>query len=57
MQNAGGKAEKTVFHFKENVKPMVLNNTNAKTIAKLVHSPMVEKCEAAAKAEINGIWT
>lgn len=38
-----GTAPKTVVHFCEPVKPMVLNVTNSKTIAKLAGSPMVEK--------------
>ena len=28
VQNASGKAEKTVLHFVENIKPLVLNATN-----------------------------
>lgn len=43
VQNGSGKVEKTVLHFMENVKPMVLNSTNAKTIAKLAGTPMVER--------------
>ena len=42
VQNASGKAEKTVLHFVENIKPLVLNATNSKIIAKLAGTPMVE---------------
>jgi hypothetical protein len=43
VQNGSGKSEKTVVYFVENVKPMVLNVTNSKRIAKLAGSPLVEK--------------
>lgn len=36
------KEDCSVCHFKENVKPMILNATNSKTIAKLFGSPYVE---------------
>jgi hypothetical protein len=40
--NSGRKEQCMVAHFKENVKPMILNRTNAKTITKVVGSPYVE---------------
>lgn len=39
----GKKEECTVAHFMENVKPMILNTTNAKTIEKLYHTPYIEE--------------
>ena len=45
VQNGSGKTEKTVVYFCENIKPMVLNVTNSKRIAKLAGSPLVEKWE------------
>lgn len=42
VQNASHKVEKTVLHFQENIKPLVLNATNSKTISKLAGTPMVE---------------
>ena len=39
----GKKEECTVMHFHENVKPMILNATNAKTVAKMVGSDYVEE--------------
>lgn len=38
----GKKEVCSVCHFRENVKPMILNATNSKTIAKLFDSPYVE---------------
>jgi ribosomal protein L34E len=38
----GKKEECTVAHFKENVKPMIINATNAKTIEKIYGTPFVE---------------
>ena len=35
VQNESGKSRKGVLRFKENVKPLILNVTNSKTIAKL----------------------
>lgn len=43
VQNGSGKSEKTVVYFHEDIKPMVLNVTNSKRIAKLAGSPLVEK--------------
>lgn len=37
------KEECTVAHFVENVKPMILNNTNCKTISKLYKTPFIEQ--------------
>ena len=42
VQNASGRVEKTVLHFEENMKPLVLNATNSKIITKLAGTPMVE---------------
>lgn len=39
----GRKEECTVCYFMENVKPMILNKTNMKSIAKLTGSPYVEE--------------
>jgi hypothetical protein len=41
--NGGKKELKTVVFFVENVKPMVLNRTNAKTITKLFNTPYIEQ--------------
>ena len=38
----GKKEDCMVMHFKENVKPMILNATNAKMIAKLLKSQYIE---------------
>lgn len=43
VQNASSKVDKTVVHFDENVKPMVLNVTNSKAITKVAKTPLVEK--------------
>lgn len=43
VRNGSGTSEKTVVNFVENVKPLVLNVTNSKTIAKLAGTPMVEQ--------------
>ncbi len=40
--NSGRKEQCMVAHFKENVKPMILNRTNAKTITKVTSSPYIE---------------
>lgn len=40
--NGGRKEQCMVAHFKENVKPMILNRTNAKTITKICESPYIE---------------
>lgn len=40
--NSGRKEQCMVAHFKENVKPMILNRTNAKTITKVTGSPFIE---------------
>ena len=40
--NSGRKEQCMVAHFKENVKPMILNRTNAKTITKVCASPYIE---------------
>lgn len=40
--NSGRKEQCMVAHFKENVKPMILNRTNAKTITKVCGSPYIE---------------
>ncbi|MDD4564798.1 MAG: hypothetical protein PHE79_04905 [Eubacteriales bacterium] len=39
---AGKKEEGLLVHFKENVKPMICNATNAKTITKVAGSPYIE---------------
>ena len=41
--NAGKKEGCTVCHFRENIKPMILNLTNKKTIAKLYKTKSVEQ--------------
>lgn len=38
----GKKQECTVLHFKEKVQPMILNRTNAKTIAKVYNTNYIE---------------
>lgn len=38
----GKKEECTVVYFNENVKPMILNTTNAKTIQKVYKTPYIE---------------
>ena len=38
----GRKEQCMVAHFKDNVKPMILNRTNAKTITKVTGSPYIE---------------
>ena len=42
VQNQSGKEECTVAHFVEDVKPLILNTTNCKTISKVWRSPYVE---------------
>lgn len=39
----GKKETCTVMHFAENIKPLVLNATNSKTIAKLFKTPYIEQ--------------
>ena len=39
----GRKEEKLVLYFYENVKPMILNRTNAKTITKLHKTPYIQE--------------
>lgn len=39
----GKKETCSVMHFMENVKPLVLNATNSKTIAKLLKTPYIEQ--------------
>jgi DNA-directed RNA polymerase subunit RPC12/RpoP len=41
--NGGKKELKTVVMFVENIKPMVLNRTNSKTITKLFKTPYIEQ--------------
>lgn len=43
--DGGRKEECTVCYFTENIKPMILNKTNMKTIAKLLGTPFVEEWE------------
>ena len=43
MGTGGSKELKTIITFTENVKPMVLNRTNAKTITKLFGTPYMEQ--------------
>lgn len=40
--NDGKKEQLLVCHFKENVKPMIINRTNCKTITKVIGSPYLE---------------
>jgi hypothetical protein len=43
VKGEGGKSDEcTVAHFVENVKPMILNRTNCKTISKLYLTPYIE---------------
>lgn len=41
--SSGKKEEKMVMHFMENVKPMIVNRTNSKTISKLYKTPYIEQ--------------
>lgn len=41
----GTKKDCLVAHFKENVKPMILNRTNSKVITKLYNTPFIEQWE------------
>lgn len=41
----GSKKDCLVAYFKENVKPMILNRTNAKTITKVYNTPFIEQWE------------
>ncbi|WMI80939.1 hypothetical protein [Anaerotignum sp. MB30-C6] len=47
VKNADGSAEKIVIHFVENCKPMILNVTNSKAIAKVTGEKLVEKWKGA----------
>lgn len=42
VQNQQGKEECTVAHFVEDVKPLILNTTNCKTISKVWGTPYIE---------------
>lgn len=42
-QNDGKKESLSVMHFVEDVKPMILNATNNKTLAKLFKTPYIEE--------------
>ena len=42
VQNQNGKEECTVAHFVEDVKPLILNTTNCKTITKVWGTPYIE---------------
>ncbi len=42
VQNQNGKEECTVAYFAEDVKPLILNKTNADMIAKVLGSPYIE---------------
>lgn len=42
VQNQNGKEECTVAYFVEDVKPLILNTTNCKTISKVWGTPYVE---------------
>lgn len=42
VQTAEGRSEMVVVHFKEDVKPLILNVTNSKAITKVVGSPYLE---------------
>lgn len=39
----GQKSEETVVHFTQNVKPLILNSTNAKIIEKVLKTPYIEE--------------
>lgn len=39
----GKKSEETVVHFSQDVKPMILNVTNAKTISAVLKTPYIEE--------------
>ena len=51
VQSVEGKEECVVMHFCENVKPMILNKTNLKTLEKLLKTPYIERW-TGAKIEI-----
>lgn len=51
VQNKDGKEDCVVMHFCENVKPMILNKTNLKTMEKLMKTPYVERW-AGKKIEV-----
>jgi len=39
----GKKSEETVLHFAQDIKPLILNTTNAKTIERLLRTPYIEE--------------
>jgi len=43
VQNQQGKEEKPVMHFEGDVKPLILNTTNMKTIEKVTGSPYMDE--------------
>ena len=44
VPNSSGKKEEcTILYFEENVKPLVLNKTNCKTMEKLFKTPLIEQ--------------
>ena len=52
ITGTGGKKEECIVcHWQENQKPMILNVTNCKTIAKLTKTPFIEKW-AGTKVQI-----
>lgn len=51
VQSVEGKEECVVMHFCENVKPMILNKTNLKTLEKLLKTPYIERW-TGAKIEV-----
>lgn len=55
MGTDGKEDDCAVCHFAENVKPMVLNSTNMKTISKLYGSPYIEDW-VGKKVQIGAEW-
>ena len=43
VTNANGTTEKPILHFEGHIKPMVLNTTNMKTIAKVLNTPYFDE--------------
>lgn len=43
VQNAQGSEEKMVAHFRDGAKPLILNNTNMKSIAKALGTPYLDE--------------
>ena len=43
VQNQQGKEDKPVLHFEGDVKPLILNTTNMKTIEKVAGSPYMDE--------------